>query len=722
MSIVHPIDDICHELGRGEEPNKQEALIKTDGEGNPLSGLSGRLKTKHRFAVRSHYRVEMGVSKLGVKDFKQNASLDVPVRWQAEIDGDGTELIRAAIKSESSILKTVEFTMQSCLQALAESRGANDLGSWVHNDKDRLCAAINSSLIPLQLKAEVVIDSTAMAPRSLTVKTPSFEVKTKNSTRNVGLAIELRIDPKTNIIQAGPKTLGDWDLQLRAWARDHIERNESLNAYYREDEFVNRLCSHIRSKLDNLGWTVDRIFIQRDEVPTETESFFDHLKVEWTSAKGRKFIFQVKVGISIDDIGLYDRRGRPALRGFAQANLDKFFDTVLFKEDTDNLSPDNFNHVKDEVHALVSGEARKNGLIITTLVPDPVIAEWQYLKNRRYTIEARDYPTLDPGTNANFDINVEGRITSIGFAFQANNQSSSIDEQLRDIVVRKVEAFMREVDFDTYINQFAPKPHLGKHIEQEPIKKYLHDTLAASIQQELLSKFSFSATYINIQRHDPDIRGQLDLINNFEPQDFELKIRCENYRDERFLIPLNVRLRFVAPSIEYIAALMSRNLDMPQMVIRVRDKLKNLLDGRSADELAMSTFEDNLALGLELQQELNTYLSNLGMGVVVDSIERGESEAEKIKFQSEQGHLLDEANLCNQDKNAQLEHDRDFRKLNREGDLDYMKALNQKRLEDLKNDKYIDVDEKRNELEHKNSGRLNQSIEEPQQSRNKRKF
>lgn len=700
MSIVHPIDAICRELSKGQEPDKMEVLIKVDDRGTVLSGLAARLKVKRRYAVRSNHQVEMGVATLRVRDFENNASLDVSVRWRARLRSeDGSELILASVKADRSILKTVELEMQECLQMMSDQRGGSvDLGNWLYNDKKMLSASIATALKPLGLEVDAIVESDAFAPRSLALKTPNFEVKTQNATRKVGLSLEIRLDPKTNVKQAGPKTAGDWDLQLREWTKTYVERHETLDHYYRDEQFGSRLRKHIGEKLDSLGWSVGRFFFSRDKLPDTTESFSDHLQIEWTSVKGRKFVFNVRVGIDIVDISRYDLKARPNLRSFAQQSLTKNLHDVLFAEDTDNLSPERFEGVKAEVHRRICNDAGENGLKITTLVPDPVIEEWNYLKNQRYVIPARDYPTLDPNICANFDINVYGRIDTISAAFAALGQTQPVEKQLQTIVERSVEGFMREVEFNDYINAFAPKTSLDSDDESSDSMVYIHNQLASCIEKALRIEFHFIAEYVNIQRHDPDVNDIQDKINNFEPQVFSLKIKSAEYRIERDLIPFTIRLRFVAPSIEYVAKLFQRKLNLQDMVSLVEQRLKILLDGRKAETLYGTSYVDKVTLGAELQRELNATLSNSGLAVEVESVDSEMSETMQIAGEGIYGLELDKQEAFIDDRRAEIKQSKAMRDKANYGDQIYLEKIDEKRVQDLDNNRYVDVDEKREDL------------------------
>ncbi|RZG14791.1 hypothetical protein EXT47_12855 [Pseudoalteromonas sp. CO342X] len=639
MSVSKPIDDICRKLANGDEPDNHHKLIRVDKTGEILTGFSSRFKTVHRFAVRNDYRVKAGISIVRVGDFVADEHLDIPIRWAAHLVQDGAALIRESVKTNLSIQHTIEHAMQQVLQAEAEKRGNVALGSWAHGNNRALTAIVTATLKTLSLEAICILETDKFISASMEIKTPSFPVRTQDSDREISVNIDMRIDPLPSKGQSGPKSKVDWDLQIRAWTKDYVERNETLNDVYLDSRFDRRLEDHINEKLCLHGWTIQRFTLKTPRMVQE-ESLSDIFHVNWTSVKGQTFKFDVKLAIVIQDLGLYDKMGKPGLKSFAQEVLDKSFEAVLFKRDTDSLSPDNFKEVREDVHSIVNQTAARYGIGLTTLVPDPTIPEWELLKPKIYDFEPRDYETSDPGSKANFKINLEGYISSIGAAFSATSVvGSTVEKQIEKIATDKAAIIMREVEISDYFAHFHEAPE-----DKQPVKERLEH----AIKEELKNRFAFEAKHIFIHQNDPNMRKDLRILENDVVKQTHLKVMPDmpqEFVGDDYLVPVAIQWRFDKPSRSNAVKLNYRQLKLDELAESVPAKMKNILDGLPHDELSARTFEGKKVLKKLLYEELSADLGSQGVGIHIESVIPSLSESEKLEYWRNKGHIVEDMKI-----------------------------------------------------------------------------
>ncbi|MGF1729011.1 hypothetical protein [Photobacterium kasasachensis] len=703
MSISRPIDGICKKLTGKDEPDSYQKLVRLGRGGEVLTGFGARLKTSHRFAVRNDYRIEGGISTVRIRDFIADKNVDIPIRWAASLVRDGVALIRESVNTNESVHHTLENVMQRVLQAEADQRGTEDLGSWAHSQNSALTALVTAKLETLDLEAVCVLETKKFVSSSMEVKTPSFSVRTLDSDRDISVTIDMRIDPLQGKGQSGPKSKLDWDLQIRTWTKDYVERNEILNKVYLDSNFDRRLEEHLNEKLANIGWTIQRFTLKTPRMVQE-ESLSDIFHVNWTSAKGQTFKFDVKLAIVIQDLGLYDKMDKPSLKAFAQGVLDKSFEDVLFKRDTDSLSPDNFKEVREAVHNMVNQTASRYGIGLMTLVPDPAIPEWELLKSNIYDFTPRDYETSDPGSKANFKINLEGRIASIGSAFFATSiKGVSVAQQIEKIATDKAAIVMREVEISDYFEHFYEGAGSSPSVKEK---------LEGAIKQELKNRFNFETQYISILQNDPEMREDLRKLKNDAVKQTDIEVMpglAEGYVGDDYLIPIAIRWRFDEPSRGNAVNLNYRQLKLDELVESLPDKMKSILAGLPYSELTASTFEEKKTLQKRLYDKLSADLGNQGVGIFIESVVPGVSEWAKLDYWKNKGHLVEEVKLAKERqalKHAKLkEFNTDTLAI--EADYETYQALKKRRIQSIENDGQIEyeVEQKLQQLEHKLSQR-----------------
>lgn len=699
MSISKPIDAICYKLSDGEGPSVHQHLVRVNKEGEILSGMMARLKATHRFAVRTNYQIESGRSQIRVRDFNANINIDVPVRWKASITDDGSGLIRASLKLVKSVHHTIEDAMFQALQRAVDKRGDSELGSWVHNQKQSLTNQIESECTKLGLAIVCVLETDKFVSASQEIKTPSFTVRTQDSDRDIDVKINMRIDPISNQAQSGPKTRGDWEQKIRHWTKDYVERNEVLNNIYLDDKFDKRLEQHIDKQLKTLGWIIQRFTLKTPRMVQE-KSLSDNFKVDWTSAKGQKFKFDVKLAIVIEDLGLYDKMEKPELRDFAQDILNSSFEAVLFNKDTDNLSPANFNEIRDALHQMVNTSAKRYGIQLTTLIPDPAIPEWDLLRPHVYNIPAQDYETMDPGCKANFHLVIEGQFSSIGSAFAMTaTKERTTAQQVRDLVVERATIFMREIEIADYTNNFSSDAEDSGSVRQRMI---------GVLKAELRKRFNFLTQDIKVHQYDPDIRRQLETLENDGFRDTHLRLMPDlppEHIGNDALIPTLVRWRFTTADRENSVNLHYRKLQLTELAETVEHKMKEVLDGLDYEVLMARSAEEKGDLKRLLQTDLNAQLGGYGVAVLIESVEPQENEVQKLDYWLKTGRKLERIR-----RERELERKRDSKRLELdpklltiESDYKTYNALIERRLRQIQDHGEVEyeIEQKIQELEKK---------------------
>ncbi|KZN56863.1 hypothetical protein N474_09590 [Pseudoalteromonas luteoviolacea CPMOR-2] len=703
MSISKPIDEICKKLSADEGPMSHQSLVRVDKDGEVLTGLTARLKTAHKFAVRNNHRVECGKITIRIRDFVADNNKDIPIRWAASLVNDGVDLMREIVTRNESVEETLRAVIQQVLQEEADKRGTDELGSWAHSQNRALTAAVTAKLSALNLNAVCVLETKQFVSASMEIKTPSFSVRTSDSDRDISVNIDMRIDPLQGQGQSGPKSKVDWDLQIRSWTKDYVERNEILNNVYLDSNFDRRLEDHINVKLGNIGWKIQRFTLKTPRMVQE-ESLSDIFNVNWTSAKGQTFKFDVKLAIVIEDLGLYDKMGKPSLKAFAQEVLDKSFEAVLFKRDTDSLSPGNFKEVREAVHSMVNATASRYGIGLTTLLPDPAIPEWELLKPTIYDYMPRDYETSDPGSKANFKINLEGCIASIGSAFYATSlKGVSVAQQIEKIATDKAAIVMREIEISDYFEHFY---------EGNGSSPSVKEVLESAITEELKSRFNFKTQYISILQNDPQMREDLRKLKNDAVKQTNIEVMPNlegQYVGDDYLVPISIRWRFAEPSRGKAVNLNYRQLNLQQLAESLPDKMMSILAGLSYSELVATTFEDKNALKKRLFDELNADLGNQGVGIFIESVISGVSEWAKLDYWQNKGHKVEELKLAKE--RQALKHEKllefDTDALAIEADYETYQALKKRRIQSIEANGEVEyeVEKKLKELEQKLSQR-----------------